>query len=40
MGDRLGVEVPWEEEVVLIPSRRQGRHREVGSCSPAHPASK
>ena len=32
MGDRLGVEVSClGEEVVLTPSRRQGRHREVGS---------
>jgi hypothetical protein len=31
MGDCLGGESPLGEEVVLTPSRRQGRHREVGS---------
>ena len=30
MGDRLGVKVRLEEEVVLTPSRRQLRRREAG----------
>ncbi len=34
MGDRLGVKVRLEEEVVLTPSRRQLRRREAGEGNP------